>query len=79
MIGERGLWYKWMHFENATRIPMIIAMPGQKAARVKAPASLMDFLPTVVEIAGKVEPVAPLEGESLVSRRCLTTVRSSPR
>jgi choline-sulfatase len=55
-----------MHFENATRIPMIVAMPGQKAARVKAPASLMDLLPTVVDIAGKVEPVAPLEGQSLL-------------
>ena len=65
MLGERGLWYKWMHFENACRIPMIIAMPEQKASRVKAPASLIDFLPTVVEIAGKVEPVAPLEGASL--------------
>ena len=66
MLGERGLWYKWMHFENACRIPMIIAMPGQKATRVKAPASLMDLLPTVVDIAGKVEPVAPIEGESLL-------------
>ncbi len=70
MLGERGLWYKWMHFEGACRIPMIVAMPGGKAARVKAPASLMDFLPTVVEIASegakKVEPVAPLEGVSLL-------------
>jgi choline-sulfatase len=70
MLGERGLWYKWMHFEGACRIPMIIAMPGGKARRVKAPASLMDFLPTVVDIASsggkKVEAVAPLEGISLL-------------
>jgi len=70
MLGERGLWYKWMHYEGACRIPMIIAMPGQKAGRVAAPASLMDFLPTVVDIASsggkKVEPVAPLEGQSLL-------------
>ena len=66
MLGERGLWYKWMHFEGASRIPMIVAMPSQKAARVKAPASLMDLLPTVVDIAGKVEPVAPIEGQSLL-------------
>ena len=70
MLGERGLWYKWMHFEPACRIPMIVAMPGGKAARVKSPASLMDFLPTVVEIASaggkKIEPVAPLEGMSLL-------------
>ncbi len=66
MLGERGLWYKWMHFESACRIPMIVALPGQKASRVKAPASLIDLLPTVVEIAGGVEPVAPLEGISLL-------------
>jgi choline-sulfatase len=70
MLGERGLWYKWMHFEPACRIPMIIAMPGQKPARVKSPASLMDFLPTVVDIASgggqKTEWVAPVEGESLL-------------
>jgi choline-sulfatase len=66
MLGERGLWYKWMHYEGACRIPMIVALPGGKASRVKAPASLMDFLPTVVDIAGKIEPVAPLEGQSLL-------------
>ena len=70
MLGERGLWYKWMHFEGACRIPMIVAMPGAKASRVKAPSSLLDFLPTVVEIASsgdkKVEPVVPLEGVSLM-------------
>ncbi len=70
MLGERGLWYKWMHYEDACRVPMIIAMPGQKASRVAAPASLMDFLPTVVAIAdagaGRFDPVAPLEGESLL-------------
>ncbi len=70
MLGERGLWYKWMHYEHACRIPMIVAVPGQKAARVKAPASLIDFLPTVVDVAAqsaaKPEPVAPLEGVSLL-------------
>ncbi len=70
MLGERGLWYKWMHFEPACRIPMIVALPGGKGVSVKAPASLMDFLPTVVEIASeggkRVEPVAPLEGMSLL-------------
>ena len=70
MLGEHGLWYKWMHLENACRIPMIIAVPGQKPSRVKAPASLIDFLPTVVDVASKgakpIETVAPLEGVSLL-------------
>src|SRR5690606_15996480 len=29
MLGERGLWYKWVHFDPAVRIPLLISAPGR--------------------------------------------------
>ncbi len=53
MLGERGLWYKMSFFEPACRIPMIIHAPFLfPSGRSAAPASLLDLLPTLAEIAG---------------------------
>jgi choline-sulfatase len=69
MLGERGLWYKWTHFEGAVRIPLLISLPGQaQAASCKALASLVDLFPTIAELAGISLPQAQreeLEGRSL--------------
>ncbi len=67
MLGERGLWYKMNFFEPACRIPMIVHAPGRFAARrVEASVSLVDILPTLLDLA-EVEPVlaAPIAGRSL--------------
>jgi choline-sulfatase len=70
MLGERGLWYKWMHFEDAVRVPLLISVPGQKPSRVKAPVSLLDLMPTLVEIGAlggtRPELVSDMEGTSLL-------------
>jgi len=70
MLGERGLWYKMSFFEPACRIPLIVAAPGLFAPRrVTAPASLVDILPTLVELGNPGSPsgyAAPLDGRSLV-------------
>ncbi|MES2185031.1 MAG: choline-sulfatase [Pseudomonadota bacterium] len=70
MLGERGLWYKWTLLEGATRIPLIIAAPGQGAARIGEPVSLLDLLPTLVDIGSDaehaVEAVSEREGTSLM-------------
>ncbi|GAA0336841.1 choline-sulfatase [Sphingomonas oligophenolica] len=70
MLGERGLWYKMNFFEGGARIPMIVSAPGRFApARVAASVSLVDLLPTLVELAGGGIPAdlaGPLDGESLV-------------
>ena len=46
-------------------------VPGQKPSRVSAPVSLLDLLPTVLDIAAgdglPIEPVSGLEGESLLA------------
>ena len=53
MLGERGLWYKMSFFEGACRVPLIVAAPGRfEPRRVGANVSLVDLMPTLVELAG---------------------------
>jgi choline-sulfatase len=52
MLGEHGLWYKKSFFEAACRIPLIISHPQIQARRVGANVSLVDLLPTLLEMAG---------------------------
>ncbi|NYT36127.1 choline-sulfatase [Allopusillimonas soli] len=69
MLGERGLWYKWSHFEHAVRIPLLVSLPGQTHARVEsALASLVDIFPTLMDIAGidsHRSQLAKMDGRSL--------------
>lgn len=70
MLGERGLWYKKSFFEDSVRVPLIIHKPGVSPSRIHTPVSLMDLLPTLIEIAST-KSEAPdvadtLEGNSLV-------------
>ncbi len=68
MLGERGLWYKMSFLEHSARVPLIIRGPGGAgAARAGGPVSLLDFAPTVLELAGlPVDAVAgPGDGVSL--------------
>jgi choline-sulfatase len=68
MLGERGLWYKMSFFEGSARIPLIIHAPQRFAAkRVAAPVSLVDIVPTLMELGGiRNRPVEPLAGTSLL-------------
>jgi len=70
MLGERGLWFKMSFFEHSARVPLIIHAPKLfPARRVPQAVSLVDLLPTLVEIArdGKAGDYAtPLEGRSLL-------------
>ncbi|TLY91767.1 MAG: choline-sulfatase [Gammaproteobacteria bacterium] len=70
MLGERGLWYKMSFFENACRIPLIVHAPERFVAhRVSEPASLLDILPTLVDLASEGEALAyaaPIDGRSLL-------------
>ena len=68
MLGERGLWYKMHFFEWALRVPLIVSAPGRFAAgRVAMPVSLVDVMPTLLELAGgQGEAVLAGDGRSLV-------------
>ena len=53
MLGDRGLWYKMSFFEGACRVPLVAASPGRFAPRrIRASVSLVDILPTLVDLAG---------------------------
>ena len=70
MLGERGLWYKMSFFEPACRIPLLVHAPRLFTPRaVSHSVSLIDLLPTLVELAGdgKAAPiVTEFEGRSLL-------------
>ncbi len=70
MLGERGLWYKMSFFEPACRIPLFIHAPRLFSARsVSQSVSLVDLLPTLLELAndGQATPIAgQLDGHSLL-------------
>ena len=53
MLGEHGLWYKMSFLEGSCRVPLVIASPGRfEPRRVKASVSLVDLMPTLVELSG---------------------------
>ncbi len=68
MMGARGLWGKFTLYDDACRVPMIVAGPDVPTGKVvQTPVSLVDCFPTVLEATG-VEPHpedATLPGESL--------------
>ncbi len=71
MLGDRGLWYKMSFFEGPARVPLVIAQPGPfRAARVGASVSLVDLVPTFVDLAG---------GDAARARRARSTAAPSRR
>jgi choline-sulfatase len=68
MLGERGLWYKMNYFEWSARVPLIISAPGRfTPRRVASHVSLVDLVPTIVELAagGALPDLEGLDGRSL--------------
>ena len=71
MLGERGQWFKQSFHEWSARVPLIARIPGlQSVPRVSELVSLVDLLPTFLDVAvqdGDVpEPVTPADGRSLL-------------
>lgn len=77
-MGEHGHWQKTTLFENATRVPLIIAGPGVTAGgqKTEAPAEMVDFYRTLADLCG-LEPPEYVSGLSL--RPVLQDVESRPR
>ncbi|HKX74984.1 MAG TPA: choline-sulfatase [Acidimicrobiia bacterium] len=70
MLGEGGLWYKMSPREGSARVPLLFWYPGGfRPARIPSPVSLLDLLPTLVELGGGFPPggaALPLDGTSLL-------------
>ncbi len=66
-LGEKLHWRKFVLWEEATRVPLIIAAPrGQpQRPRVHLPVSLIDLHPTVLDLCG-LERDADADGSSLL-------------
>lgn len=64
-LGDHGMWCKHTNYEQAARIPLLIAAPGIAAARTTALVETVDIFPTLSELAGLPLPVG-LDGLSFV-------------
>ena len=72
MLGERGLWYKMNFFEHSARVPLIMAGPEVLNKQISNTCSLVDILPTMVDIGamdGSIKPefLEPVDGVSLLA------------
>ncbi len=64
-LGEHRFWMKVSLHEESVRVPMIIKVPGKKAAVCHSFTELIDLYPTVAELAGL--PYSEhLQGKSLL-------------
>ncbi len=68
MLGERGLWYKMNFFEHSARVPLVMAGPGVVQGSAANACSLVDMLPTLIDIGGGDESLVgePVDGRSLM-------------
>ena len=71
MMGERGMWYKQHFYEWAARVPLIFHAPKRwKQTRIKENVSLVDLMPTFLDLAKSQsfdDYVETPHGNSLVS------------
>ncbi|MDG2380041.1 MAG: sulfatase [Pirellulaceae bacterium] len=51
-LGEKQHWHKTTLWEEATRVPLIIHVPGKTPAVCNHPVSLLDLFPTLNDLAG---------------------------
>ena len=76
MLGERGLWYKMNFFEHSARVPLIIAGPQTARGVQDTPCSLVDILPTMVDIAASTGAEKPIYGQPIDGRSLLPMAQS---
>ena len=67
-LGEHGHWSKHTNFEEDTRVPLIIRVPGMRTAGMHTMALVesVDIYPALSDLCGLVSPAQPMEGTSFV-------------
>lgn len=65
-LGEKARWAKRSLWDDATRVPLIVAAPGKATGQLSAkPAELIDIFPTLLDLCG-LKPDPAQQGQSLV-------------
>ena len=75
MLGERGLWYKMSFFEHSARVPLIMAGPGVTRGSARNACSLVDILPTMLDIASSAGADIPAMGMPVDGRSLMPLAR----
>ncbi len=68
-FGERGGWqHDHSLYEELVRVPLLLRLPGGAGGgrRIAAPVSLLDVLPTVLDLVGRPELASDARGRSLL-------------
>lgn len=65
-LGDHGMWCKHSNYEQATRIPLIVRVPGKKPGEVEGLVETVDIFPTLVELAS-LPSVDGLDGKSFAT------------
>lgn len=64
-LGDHDLWNKHTNFEQAAKVPLIIAAPGMQPGKAGTLAEFVDVYPTLCDLAGLSIP-STVDGMSLV-------------
>ena len=65
-LGDHGMWCKHTNYEEAARIPLLIAAPGVKPGVSASFVETVDLFPTLCELAS-IPPPAGLDGRSFAA------------
>jgi len=68
MLGEHGLWQKFVFYEPSVGVPLIVRAPGvtEGGARSKTPVSQVQVLPTLLDVCG-LPAASGLDGASFAT------------
>lgn len=75
-LGDHGMWCKHTNYEQAARIPVVVAAPGIQPARTQALIESCDIYPTLAELTGL---HAPKQGDGRSFASVLKNPASSIR
>ena len=66
-LGDHGMWCKHTNYEQAARIPLVVAVPGgRRGVATEALVESVDIYPTLAELAGLPRP-SGIDGRSFAT------------